>query len=77
MKQPPSFFVFFAELYKKQLLECGNTQVFPESDSVETLAYDPVHLRLVVSSHFGKIQAYTVEKGGDYQWACPLVGSHR
>lgn len=55
------------QVHQKQLLESGNTQAFPESDSVETIAYDPVRLRLVVSSHFGKLQAYTVEKGGECQ----------
>lgn len=47
-------------------MESSNTRVFPESDSVEAIAYDPTHLRLVVSSHFGGLRAYTVEKGGEY-----------
>jgi hypothetical protein len=38
--------------------------VVPDSDSIEALAYDPVHSRLAITSHFGEIKMHTLEKSG-------------
>jgi hypothetical protein len=38
--------------------------VVPPSDSIESLAHDYVHNRLAVTTHYGEVRLYTVEKSG-------------
>lgn len=44
-------------------MEISCTRVFTPGDSVESFCFDPVHHRLVVTSHFGQIKMYEVNAG--------------
>jgi hypothetical protein len=44
-------------------VEVSCTPVFTAGDSVESFCFDPVHLRLVVTSHYGQIKMYEVNAG--------------
>jgi hypothetical protein len=50
--------------------------VVPSSDSIESLAHDHVHNRLAVTTHYGEVRLYTVEKSGKChhkKWQSPLM----
>jgi hypothetical protein len=51
---------------QSQLLELSNTCVVSACDSIESLAHDHIHNRLAVTTHYGEIKLYTVEKSGEY-----------
>jgi len=42
-----------------------NIRAAPASDSIEALAYDHGHSRLAMTSHYGEIKLYEVEKNGE------------
>jgi hypothetical protein len=44
-------------------VEISCTRVFTPGDSVESFCFDPVHHRLIVTSHFGQIKMYEVNAG--------------
>jgi len=49
---------------QSQLLELSNTHVVSLSDSIEALAHDHVHNKLAVTTNYGEVRLYTVEKSG-------------
>ena len=53
--------------------ELSMTNVFAVDDPVESVDYDRVKSRLAVSSHYGKIKMYNVDKNG--KWATYWVSS--
>jgi hypothetical protein len=44
-------------------VEISCTPVFTPGDSIESFCFDPVHHRLIVTSHFGQIRMYEVTAG--------------
>lgn len=48
-----------------RFIELSNTCVFASSDPVEAFAYDAGSGRMVVTSQFGKIKLYQLEKNGE------------
>jgi hypothetical protein len=62
---PPRYPVIWLTTPQGRFLELSNTHTFAASDSVEALAFDPMHNRLAVSSHYGHVQMYRLEKNGE------------
>ena len=44
-------------------MEISSARVFTPGDSVESFSFDPVHHRLIVTSHHGQIKRYEVQNG--------------
>jgi hypothetical protein len=46
-----------------KFMEMSSTRVFTPGDSIESFCFDPVHHRLIVTSHAGQIKMYEVRDG--------------
>lgn len=44
-------------------MEISSARVFTSGDSVESFCFDPIHHRLILTSHFGQIKMYEVKVG--------------
>jgi hypothetical protein len=44
-------------------MEISCASIFTPGDSVEDFCFDPVHHRLVATSHFGQIRMYEIKAG--------------
>jgi hypothetical protein len=51
------------------MAETGATKAFTSGDPVEATAFDPVHKRVLVSSHYGVIRMYSFGLNGKFAYA--------
>lgn len=51
--------------HQVSMAELSSTSVFAAGDSVEAITYDLEHRRAVVTSHYGQIKLFTVERNGE------------
>jgi hypothetical protein len=50
--------------HQVSMTELSSTSVFSAGDSVEAITYDPEHRRAAVTSHYGHVKLFTVERNG-------------
>lgn len=58
---------------KSLFVEVCDTQVFSLGDSVEALAFDIAHRRLVATSHNGSIKMFCLDRDGRYSLSAELL----
>jgi hypothetical protein len=49
------------------MIEMSNTHFFSTGDGIEAIAYDPVHRRVALTSHYGCINVCALDKNSVYQ----------
>lgn len=53
-----------------ELVEATNTRAFNWGDSTEAMAFDATLRMLLVSSHYGKVKMYSIQRNSEFQSTC-------